>query len=431
MKKLLLVLTLALVTQLTFAQSLPSYVPTNGLVGYWGFNGNANDESGNGNNGTVNGATLTSDRFGINGKAYDFNGINNFIEGISTNLPLGNSARSVSAWVSMPGINYNNINFITSWGYGDANQSSANKAFGVMIGAGLTVMGIWPSFTSSQNENNIIYNTNFSTNDYYHIVVTIDSLGFFKFHINSTLVYSSNITDMATIANGGVFRIGRSTHTNTDGWAGYFLGKIDDLAIYNRALTQQEITQLYTSTPAPTEVAIGSQTWTTRNLDVATYSDGTIIPQVTDPSEWGNLTTGAWCYYNNDNSNGATYGKLYNWYAVAGIHDNDPNTPNKKLAPTGYHVPSDGEWTTLTDYLGGETVAGGKMKETGTTHWPSPNQDATNTSGFTALPGGCRNNSGTFSYYGDYGKLGSSTFWWSSLEDGSQLAWNRYVSALC
>ena len=167
-------------------------------------------------------------------------------------------------------------------------------------------------------------------------------------------------------------------------------------------------------------VNIGSQTWTNKNLDVATYSDGTVIPQVTDPTAWANLTTGAWCYYNNTTANGTTYGKLYNWYAVAGIHDTDSNTPNKKLAPTGYHIPSDAEWTTLTDYLGGKSVAGGKMKAT--TLWNSLNQYATNSSGFTGLPGGSRSSSGTFDGIGYGGD------WWSSSEYNTSDAWYRGLS---
>jgi uncharacterized protein (TIGR02145 family) len=157
------------------------------------------------------------------------------------------------------------------------------------------------------------------------------------------------------------------------------------------------------------EVTIGTQIWQTTNLDVTTYSDGTPIPEVTDPNAWANLTTGAWCYYNNDTANGAIYGKLYNWYAVAGIHDTDPNTPNKKLAPTGYHVPSDAEWTTLITYLGGERVAGGKMKETGTGHWKSPNTGATNSSGFSGLPGSYRNSNGLFEFIGYTCKCWSSS----------------------
>ena len=182
---------------------------------------------------------------------------------------------------------------------------------------------------------------------------------------------------------------------------------------------------IFTTLPTPVtlaEVTIGTQTWTGKNLDAATYSDGTVIPQVTDPTQWANLTTGAWCYYNNDSANGAVYGKLYNWYAVAGIHNEASKTDasqRKKLAPTGYHVPSDAEWTTLTDYLGGAGVAGGKMKESGTTHWNSPNGDASNSSGFTGLPGGYRYNDGSFYDIGLYG------YWWSSSVYNTADAWDR------
>ncbi len=175
-----------------------------------------------------------------------------------------------------------------------------------------------------------------------------------------------------------------------------------------------------TFTNPKTKVTIGTQVWATKNLDVTTYRDGTPIPQVTDATAWANLTTGAWCYYENTTANGTTYGKLYNWYAVAGIHDNDPNTPNKVLAPTGWHVPTDTEWTTLTTFLGGTSVAGGKMKATGTALWKTPNTDATNSSGFTGLPGGGRYDNGTFNGIGYYG------VWWSSSEDDDTTsAWER------
>jgi uncharacterized protein (TIGR02145 family) len=191
------------------------------------------------------------------------------------------------------------------------------------------------------------------------------------------------------------------------------------------AQLQAQITALQNSNVASLpNVTIGAQIWSSTNLDVTTYRDGTPIPQVTDPTQWTNLTTGAWCYYNNDPANGAIYGKLYNWYAVAGIHDNDPNTPNKILAPQGWHVPNSSEWSTLINYLGGLSVAGGKMKETGTTHWFSPNTGATNVSGFTALPNGIREfNNGDFYLIGDYGHC------WSRDEnnsDSSFAIWNKY-----
>ena len=181
--------------------------------------------------------------------------------------------------------------------------------------------------------------------------------------------------------------------------------------------------------PTPTvtlkQVTICSQVWATKNLEVTTYSDGTPIPQVTDPTQWKNLTTGAWCYYNNDPANGAVYGKLYNWYAVAGIYDAasaSNSTLRKKLAPIGCHVPTDEEWVRLTDCLGGGFVAGGKMKSTGTSLWFSPNINATNSSGFTGLPGGSRNTNGTFYPIRFNGN------WWSSSESSTSDAWARNLN---
>jgi uncharacterized protein (TIGR02145 family) len=144
-----------------------------------------------------------------------------------------------------------------------------------------------------------------------------------------------------------------------------------------------------TMTPTPTnvcqncvaqDVVISVQTWTKCNLDVTTYRDGTPIPEVTDPSIWTGLTTGAWCYYNNDSANGPVYGKLYNWHAVG-------DTIHGGLAPLGYHIPSDAEWNTLFSYL----LSTNALKESGLCHWASPNT-GTNSSNFTALPGGRRDN---------------------------------------
>ena len=189
-------------------------------------------------------------------------------------------------------------------------------------------------------------------------------------------------------------------------------------------LTTSAIRMVPSANAVIPSVTIGTQTWTTKNLDVATYSDGSVIPQVQDATAWANLTTGAWCYYNNDPANGAIYGKLYNWYAVAGIWNEASKTDasqRKKLAPVGYHIPSDNEWTTLTDSLGGEAVAGGKMKETGNSHWNSPNQDATNSSGFTGLPGGSRYS------YSEFGVIGNDGYWWSSTDVGDK-TWSRYLA---
>lgn len=145
-------------------------------------------------------------------------------------------------------------------------------------------------------------------------------------------------------------------------------------------------------------VKIGNKHWTAKNLDVSHYRNGDPIPQVQDSATWANLTTGAWCYYENKTENGAVYGKLYNWYAVT-----DP----RGIAPTGWHVPTQNEWKSMIDTLGGPSVAGGKLKST--TLWNSPNTGATNSSGFTALPGGQRYaNWSTFAMKGDWGT------WWTS-----------------
>ena len=159
-------------------------------------------------------------------------------------------------------------------------------------------------------------------------------------------------------------------------------------------------------------IVIGTQQWMSKNLDVAFYRNGEVIPQVTDPTAWAALTTGAWCYYDNDSTQGNKYGKLYNWYAV-----NDP----RGLAPQGWHVPSDAEWTILETALGGSSVAGGKMKEAGTLNWTAPNTGGNNNSGFAGLPGGNRNDNGAFDGVGNYG------YWWSSTESSPTTAWFRYL----
>jgi uncharacterized protein (TIGR02145 family) len=178
-------------------------------------------------------------------------------------------------------------------------------------------------------------------------------------------------------------------------------------AINNSGVTYgNEISFTTPTAPAPSQVVIGTQIWMKENLDVVTYRNGDIIPQVTDQRTWANLNTGAWCYYNNDPANGDKYGKLYNWFAV-----NDP----RGLAPQGWHIPSDAEWSTLGTFLGGDAIAGGKMKSTGITLWLSPNLNATNESGFTGLPGSFRWDSDGLFYTG-----GETAVWWSASASGTK-----------
>lgn len=185
-----------------------------------------------------------------------------------------------------------------------------------------------------------------------------------------------------------------------------------------------------------TSVIIGNQDWMNKNLSVATYSDGTPIPQVKNVAQWSTLTTGAWCWFANDSASYSTnYGRLYNWYAVAGIYDeasaNDPSL-RKQLAPEGWHVASDVEWNALINFLdptadGGSNsanIAGGKMKSTGTIQngtgvWNTPNTQATNTSGFKGFSGGNRGANGSF------GNIGNRGYWWTSTASTSSNAWGR------
>jgi len=128
-------------------------------------------------------------------------------------------------------------------------------------------------------------------------------------------------------------------------------------------------------------INIGGQVWMRENLKTTHFQDGTSVPLVSDDADWFSLSTGGYCMYNNDPAYAAIYGFLYNWYAATDVHN---------IAPTGYHVPSNDEWTTLKNYLGGSNVAGGRAKETGLSHWHTPNTGATNSSGFLSIPGGAR-----------------------------------------
>ncbi len=184
-------------------------------------------------------------------------------------------------------------------------------------------------------------------------------------------------------------------------------------------------------------VTIGTQIWSGANLDVSTYWNGDPIDYEPDATAWDNRTTGAWCYPNGDPILGTFYGKLYNWYAVNDV---------RGLAPTGWHVATDQEWKTLSIYLGMSpqdaelpdltvtdrgyygTDQGGKLKEAGLNLWLSPNYGATNSSGFTALPGGMR--SGLAGY--DFDAVGTGGTWWTDTQADPTLkadaAWCRVVA---
>jgi uncharacterized protein (TIGR02145 family) len=548
----LMILFIFCFTTKLYSQSVPSYVPTNGLVGWWGFNGNAQDGSGNGNHGTVNGATLTADRFGNQNGAYNFNGVNfNHISIPSDSiLDLINNF-TISCWF------YSNSMY---------NQPGTVRSILMKSGDGVGepngyVYGLWGGVPGTSNQIGMINfsaqpyinsltlpsgNSGFvSINNWYHFLITYEKN-------SSTLNYylNNNLIDTKILS----FNIG---YNSNNLWIGSqpsiystiktFDGNLDDIGIWNRALTQQEITNLYnsqlptqtslclptittntpisigidsvviggdilndggssivlrgvcysttsnpnmgdlrtedgtgigtfstilrnlspsttyyarsyaknsrgvvvygnevsfsTGTPTPgircpgtpsvtdidgnlyNTVQIGNQCWTQSNLTVSKYCNGDNIPNLTDNTLWSQTntsSTGAWCNYNNDANNGTTYGKLYNWYAV-----ND----SRGLCPTGWHVPTDSEWNIMVKYLdpNADTAAVGWQNTNAaialksTTGWSSQGAVVTNTSGFSALPGGDRYPDGSWGaayYYG---------LWWSSSEDGPGSAWYRFL----
>jgi len=150
------------------------------------------------------------------------------------------------------------------------------------------------------------------------------------------------------------------------------------------------------------KVNIGTQTWLKENLNVTHFRNGSAIPLVTDDNQWKILTTGAYCNYNNDQNIANTYGRLYNWFVVDDA---------KNLCPIGWHVPTESDWIILINFLGGESIAGDKLKETGTTHWNQTNVTVTNESGFTALPAGYR-----MDIEGTFWDLETGANFWSSTE---------------
>jgi uncharacterized protein (TIGR02145 family) len=160
-------------------------------------------------------------------------------------------------------------------------------------------------------------------------------------------------------------------------------------------------------------IVIGTQTWMAENLKTTKYRNGNIIPTNLSDANWQSTASGAYAIYNNDAANNTSYGKLYNWYAVA---------DSRNLCPTGWHVPSDAEWTTLVNFLGGSSAAGGKLKSTYSL-WTSPNTGATNESGFSALPGGFRFSNGPYDFTSDYG------YWWSSTQFSTTYAWSRFLNS--
>ena len=479
MKRIILTLTLALFTlPMLNAQDLPVYVPTEGLVAYYPFNGNANDESGNENNGVVDGATLTTDRFENNENAYNFDGLETFII-LPNDFFNGteNGIYTISFWTKYFQENTTIFYKGGSWKESDISITSEKK--------------VEYSFKNGTNStsNFLTSNTSLERDKWYNITI-IHVSGEIKLYINGTFetqLQINDVVDWSTSINSQCAGVGMHFGKNYNNCTidrGYY-GVIDDFGIWDRGLSEQEIQNIYNSSNGdillngtvsaennqiknvadPTHgkdavtkdyllekiaqlqdqidalqassgfetvtdqdgnsypyLTYGNQVWTVKNAEVVTYRDGTPIPRVSSYTEWRDLETGAWCYYDNDPSKG----KLYNWFAVNGIHDAaslSDASQRKAFAPEGWHVPADDEWTTLENYLVANgynydgTPTGNKIAKAmaSTTGWnistsdgaPGNDQSLNNSSGFNAFPVGIIYSTG------DFEGEGTSTSFWS------------------
>ena len=508
MKRLFLTLTFTLLfIPFGISQDLPSYVPTDGLLAYYPLDGNGQDKTDYQNHMNMIGqVTYVADREGKIGKAVNFtNSLSGYFE-----LPVSSWSHlnalpngSLSFWIKLDQKFVSNHYF----GFGNSFMVKQKHGQGQDFFIGLSddttnvmvyLSGVFPQSSS----NYIVGNSSLALDTWYNIVVTWNG-SYQKLYVNGNLdgelnVGYDGIPDRTDI---DFFSIGSATYgTNTsisESDAGAY-GSMDNIAFWNRELSEQEIQNLYNSSTGdiilngvvsaennqiknvadPTEaqdavtlglllekisslqdqidalqstsgsgtvtdqdgnsypyLTYGDQVWIVKNAKMVTYRDGTPIPQVTDATEWANLTTGAWCYYDNDPSKG----KLYNWYAVAGIHDNDENTPNKELAPEGWHVPTDAEWSELENYLIANgynydgTTTGNKIAKamSSTTGWngstiegtPGNNQFYNNSSGFNAFAVGSRydNNS---SFY----NKNIEVAYWTNTEFEANFAMDRSLN---
>jgi uncharacterized protein (TIGR02145 family) len=324
------------------------------------------------------GQTITGDQSPVNSN------INTTITANLTGLAVGTPYHFRIKTVNSLGTTYGDDMSFTTLG---------NKPLVTSIGAS-NIRSNSAVLNAMVNANNLSTNIIFeygTTTNYGNVVNSVQS----PLNGNSNILISSSI---------GGLNIGITYHfrVKADNQLGTSYG--DDMTF----TTPSNVID-YDGNTYPT-VVIGNQTWMATNLKTTHYMDGSTISLVTSNNSWSSLTTGAYCTYNNDPTNLNVLGALYNWFAVM---------DSRNLCPSGWHVPSDAEWSTLTTFLGGQTIAGGKMKEIGTTHWLNPNTGADNFSGFTGLGASVRDN------YGVFGILGQYAYWWTTTENSSTLAWRR------
>ena len=490
----LITIVIAALTLNAFSQ-VPDYVPSDGLVGWWPFNGNALDESDYQNDGSVYGAIITSDRFGNENSAYSFNGFSNYIDcGPLNEISTTVGDLTQSAWILAPtdqssyckmSIMSKRQNESDGWptigggANGTINFPVNNQAY-FFLNSGGYAPGYYNTMSS----------TNFTNDNAWHLVTGTKSGNTYKLYFDGVL--QATLTNDYPLSSNSHLIIGHEAHWGFE-CEKWYAGKIDDIGIWNRALTEVEIEALYTAEipisgcadetacnfiqnatfddgscdysccPGPgccdvgtvwniesqtcivlypsdsnfdgcvdlddlldllgtygsciselpdfaacgddiehegysySTVQIGEQCWFAENCRYLPVVSPSSYSSTTDPDYYVYGYEGIDVAAAQATTNYETYGVLYNWPAVIA----------EGICPSGWHVPTDGEFTGLVEFLGGESVAGGKMKESGDDHWALPNTGATNSSGFNGLPGGSR-------YAGGFITNGEKGYWWSA-----------------
>ncbi len=399
--------------------------PSDGLIAYYPFNGDARDESWNGCDGTVVDAIPAADRIGEQGYAYSFDGNSGTERYIYANIGK-HSTLSVSVWFKSgtpttmyPNVfNYGSTNRLDATILGNHSSYITQNTMG-QFGAGSVVGGGFTSYLNSTRK--------YIDDKWHHAVVMFVANDNMYLYIDNILIGETPYTP--NNPSDDLFYIGRQINDNAGSvlHETHFNGSIDDIRIYDRKLTPAEISVLFYEDGYPktlitdidgnsyNTVEIGTQTWMSENLKTTKYSNGEAIPNVTNNTSWAGLTSGAYCWYNNDASAYKnSFGALYNFYAV---------TDSRNICPTGWHVPSDAEWTTLTDYLtnngygyedSGSDIAKSMAAKSG---WATDatagnvgnDQASNNSSGFSALPSGHRQFTGNA-----FAGAGVYVDWWSS-----------------
>ena len=392
-------------------------IPREGLLFFLPFDQNANDLIG-GKVADVQGARLTSDRFDRVNSAYSFNGASYIAYPNEGLTPL--EGLTVSSWVFIT--SFHHTSFLNNYNTSILGPGGYSLDLGGIDQQWVTgIIGCYLGGTGA--------NTAIPLLEWFNVTMTFDE-SFMDLWINGDQVLHHPISKNLTIPYHELLVLGGSQRSLENGMF-MFQGRLDDVAIYDRVLSENDIQQLYNQTVTTKSIqtynvsfpsnhphtpiegptvedregniyriaTIGDQTWMIDNLKSTTCSDGTALANFTDNGVWEYEQEAAYCWYNNDQVNmKEVYGGMYNFYAVSGVCN---------ICPDGWRVPTIDEWNILIEHLGGSEIAGGEMKTEGYRYWRSANYPATNNSGFSAVGGGGR-------FGGQFTVFGANGFYWSS-----------------